>query len=252
MDKTFDGSIVSPGELYRDRGHGGQVVRAISQPKKTGYTNVEYLCPNGILGRYYAVTEYLEDTDQLEDFIFNMLFSDGIDGLINQYDLKLKDLYWYAVGGIELGTPVWIFTEGAFGYLISYNGMNMGPIDYDCGKVMIQFIDQFGNIRTSEHIGVHTTPIENKSWIESMRRGLENFGYVFDRNYMTIRKFGDEICPGSGNWKEWREGDEIIHIPSGRNGVIKEIYFDSAVVKFDDDPDNEVVSLRSISYIRRR
>ena len=242
---------VKIGEIYSDYGHGGLSVMAIEK-SQNGYTRVKYIQTDGSPGWYSAVTRNLREPDPLEKMIFYELFNSGFTGevksICDEMEIDSDRFYNSFMGYFSLGEPVCDFRgKGIHGYVVSTNGRYLHPEGgNENGKLEIEYIDQSGNIsRTcSMARGVYDLGPEDS---EILRKGLRDFGYIFDKDCMMIRKVGDLVFPKAYSSMEWKVGDKVYHMHTGRPGEIKNIFGRSAEVKFKDY--SGIMDLKDLKYV---
>jgi len=241
---------VSLGKIYSDRGHGGLAVRSI-ESELNGYTKVEYMKKDGSLGWYDAITYDLCEPDPLEKMIFKELFETGFTGLVRETLMELEyeysgdeDFFGGFVGYYNMGDPVGY--RDLHGFVVSANGYYLHPKDgNENGKVEIEYVDQSGNINRSCVMGRYVYDLHEST--ETLMKGLENFGYVFDKECMRIKKKGDLVLPIPNYSLMWKNGDKVRHLHSGKVGEIDQVSYDTATVQFEDS--FEIVNLRDLLYI---
>jgi hypothetical protein len=244
---------VSLGKIYSDRGHGGLAVRSI-ESDLNGYTKVEYIKKDGSFGWYDAITYDLCEPDPLEKMIFKELFEAGFTGLVRETLMELEyeysgdeDFFGGFVGYFNMGDPVGFMKSGDLhGYVVSSNGHYLHSNDgNEQGKVEIEYVDQSGNIIRSCYMGRYVYSLESS--VETLRKGLENFGYVFDKECMRIKKKGDLVLPIPNYSLMWKNGDKVRHLHSGKVGEIDQVSYDTATVQFEESFD--IVNLRDLLYV---
>jgi hypothetical protein len=250
---------VSLGKIYLDRGHGGLTVRSI-ESVPNGYTKVEYIKKDGSFGWYDAITYDLCEPDPLEKLIFYELFNTGFSGEVRYlcldqgYDDDSESFFGEFVGYFNLGDPVGSrYDNKIYGYVVSTNGHYLNPKGgNENGKVEIEYVDQSGNIARTCVMARYVYDLFPR-YSEVLRKGLENFGYVFDKESMRIKKSGDYVLPIPYHSMMWKCEDRVKHIPSGRVGEIEQLSYNTATVKFEDqieiDDLSEIVDLRDLKYI---
>ena len=251
INLTWDEVPVSMGKIYADRGHGGLTVRVIDN-YLNGYTKVEYIKNDGSFGWYDAITYDLEEPDPLERMIFYELFNSGLTGevkyLCDGLGIDRDNFFTSFMGYFNMGDPVWDHRwNGIHGYVVSTNGIDLHPKGgNENGKIEIEYVDQSGNISRfcSMSRGVISLGPANS---EILRKGLENFGYVFDKNCMRIKKSGDLVLPIKDSSMEWKIGDNVYHPTTGRSGSIELVSLGSAEVDFGDYLG--IVDLKDLKYI---
>lgn len=251
---------VSLGKIYSDRGHGGLAVRVI-ESELNGYTMVEYIKKDGLFGWYNAITYDLCEPDPLEKMIFYELFNEGFTGNFKflcldngACDNDSESFFGKFVGHFNLGDPVGSRdNQKVYGYVVSTNGHYLDPEGgNENGKVEIEYVDQSGNIARTCVMARYVYDLCPR-FSEILRKGLENFGYVFDKECMRIKKSGDFVLPIPHYSMIWRCEDKVKHIPSGRIGEIEQLSYNTATVQFEDSSEiselSEIVDLRDLKYI---
>lgn len=251
----------SLGKIYSDRGHGGLAVRAI-ESDLNGYTKVEYIKKDGSFGWYDAITFDLCDPDPLEKMIFYELFNYGFTGELKYLcldngacdDNDPENFFGEFIGYFNLGDPVGSRdNQRVYGYVVSTNGHYLDPEGgNENGKVEIEYVDQSGNITRTCVMARYVYDLYPR-FSEILRKGLENFGYVFDKELMRIKKNGEYVLPIPHHSMGWKCEDKVKHVPSGRVGEIEQLSYNTATVLFDSDDEmsdlGEIVDLKDLKYI---
>lgn len=235
-----NGESVRINTPYIDSFRGGMIVRAASR-SIDGNTAVEYVRPDGTLGKYLAMTTYLHfGLDPVETLIYYNLFSD-------YHKIYYKEKFAKAfMGDFDLGDIVEIPNPNRIGMVF---GLSLESTDRE-SKVLVQYISQLGELET-EYV--------EKCYIRSVggyednlaifHESMHTFGYEYDENRKMIVKYGDRFPSyhqdgwDIGNYVEKRDN------PNARGVIVKK---DGryAYVKFIGRKTVEKVPMTNLSWIQ--
>ena len=239
LDQVDNYEEVKIKKLYRDFLRGGMVVRAVSK-SKDGSTTVEYVKPDGTLGKYLAMTTYLSSgLRQVEALVYCNLFAD-----YNKIDYKRK-LAEALMGDFGLGDIVEI-RDSKVGIVYGYSLDNIERRS----KVKIQYVSQLGELEV-DYLNKYDCKLVDgyEDSLAIFHESMHIFGYEYDEDRKMIVKFGDRFP--AYRWNGWGIGNyvEKRDNPSAHGVIIKK---DGryAYVKFIGRKTVEKVPMTNLSFLQ--
>ena len=238
LDQVDNGDEVKIKKLYRDFLR-GTVVRAVSK-SEGGSTTVEYVKPDGTLGKYLAMTTYLSSgLDSVEALVYCNLFSD-----YHKIDYKRK-FARALMGDFGLGDIVEI-RDSIVGIVYGYSLDNIERRS----KVKIQYVSQLGELEV-DYLNKYDCKLVDgyEDSLAIFHESMHIFGYEYDEDRKMIVKFGDRFP--AYRWNGWGIGNyvEKRDNPSAHGVIIKK---DGryAYVKFIGRKTVEKVPMTNLSFLQ--
>lgn len=239
LDQVNNYEEVKIKKLYRDFLRGGMVVRAVSK-SKDGSTTVEYVKPDGTLGKYLAMTTYLSSgLRQVEALVYCNLFAD-----YHKIDYKRK-LAEALMGDFGLGDIVEI-PDNRVGIVFGYSLDNVERES----KVKVQYVTQLGELEVDYFNKYDCKSIDGYGdKLAIFHESMHIFGYEYDEDRKMIVKYGDRFP--AYRWNGW---DIETHVEKRDNpsahGVIIKKDGRYAYVKFIGRKTTEKVPLSNLSLLQ--
>ena len=238
LDQVDNYDEVKIKKLYRDFLR-GTVGRAVSK-SEGGSTTVEYVKPDGTLGKYLAMTTYLSSgLDSVEALIYCNLFSD-----YNKIDYKRK-FARALMGDFGLGDIVEI-RDSKVGIVYGYSLDNIERRS----KVKIQYVSQLGELEV-DYLNKYDCKLVDgyEDSLAIFHESMHIFGYEYDEDRKMIVKYGDRFP--AYRWNGWGIGNyvEKRDNPSAHGVIIKK---DGryAYVKFIGRKTAEKVPMTNLSFLQ--
>lgn len=238
LDQVDNYDEVKIKKLYRDFLR-GTVVRAVSK-SEGGSTTVEYVKPDGTLGKYLAMTTYLSSgLRQVEALVYCNLFAD-----YHKIDYKRK-FARALMGDFGLGDIVEI-RDSKVGIVYGYSLDNIERRS----KVKIQYVSQLGELEV-DYLNKYDCKLVDgyEDSLAIFHESMHIFGYAYDEDRKMIVKYGDRFP--AYRWNGWGIGNyvEKRDNPSAHGVIIKK---DGryAYVKFIGRKTAEKVPMTNLSFLQ--
>jgi hypothetical protein len=225
---------------YIDFFRGGMIVRSASK-SVDGNTTVEYVRPDGTLGKYLSMTTYLRfGLDPVEALIYYNLFSD-----YHKIDYKKKFAGAF-MGDFDLGDIVEIPNPNRIGMVF---GLSLDSTDRK-SKVLVQYISQLGELEIEYVEKPYIRPVGGyEDRLAIFHESMHTFGYEYDESRKMIVKYGDRFPAYHQDGWDIETNVEKRDNPSAHGVIIKK---DGryAYVKFIGRKTAEKVPMTNLSFLQ--